>query len=599
MSELSEQIIEADVLVIGGGIAGARAAVEAAGAGADVTLITKGIFGSGTSVGPIVCAAVGPWSTPEDSKELHFEGVVVNGRRFLCDQELAKILVEEAPDRLIELESYGHLWDRDENGDITPFPEFVEELRLPEELHHYYQNRYISSVRQGMYFGYTGRNVLDVLRAETRRREVRVLEETTGIRLLTDQGQVIGALALDYLYGRWLIIKAKSTIVATGSISQLWYPWGLAAREMTGDGVAMAYRVGAVISDLELMMTAYLPSVAPSWSGRHKLLQSVIEASPHYQPEYQIRWINAKGEEFLKNYPPEVPQTYEELYLKVIRGVHTELDEGRGPLYMDYRSLPKEFLADVAPFILQMMDKLNRKEGDYLLEVGPNPMWSFGGIKINGRCESSVPGLYACADAANCTKDGLGASVACGLTTCLVFGTRAGRFAAERARTMNRLAINPTEVEETKARSKSWLERSNGITPLQVKLKLGRIMRTHMHLKNEPGMLKAMEKLVELKSEMLPTLVVKSRSGRYNYEMVEAFEIENMLDVAQMIVQASLTRKESRRHMFIREDYPHRDDQNWLKHIHIQKVDDKMTLTTVPVEFPYLKPDETGLRPAR
>ena len=451
---MPEQIIKTDVLVIGGGISGTRAAIEAAGAGADVTLITKGIFGSGTSVGPVVCAAVGPWSTSEDSKELHFEGIVVNGRRFLCDQELAKILADEATDRLIELESYGHLWDRNEKGDIIPFPEFVEEIRLPEESHHYYQNRYISSVRQGMYFGYTGRNILDVLRAETRRRGVKVMEETTGIRLLTSQGQVVGALALDYRHGRWLIIKAQSTIVATGSFSHLWYPWGLASREMTGDGVVMAYRDGAVISDLELMMTAYLPCVAPSWSGRHKLLQSVIELAPNYRPDYIIRWLNAKGEEFLKNYMSELPLTYEEFYLKVIHGVQTELDEGRGPLLMDYRSLPKDFLAEVAPFILQMMDKLGRREGDYMLEVGPNPMWSFGGIKINGRGESSVTGLYACADAANCIKDGLGASVACGVTTCLVSGARAGRFAAERARSMNRMEVNLAEAKETRAKVK-------------------------------------------------------------------------------------------------------------------------------------------------
>jgi len=596
---LPEQVIETDVLVIGGGISGARAAVEAAGADADVTLVTKGIFGSGTSVGPVVCAAVGPWSTPEDSKELHFEGIVVNGRRFLCDQELAKILADEAPDRLIELESYGHLWDRDEKGDIISFPEFVEEIRLPEESQHYYQNRYISSVRQGRYFGYTGRNVLDVLQAETRRRGVRVFEETTGVRLLTNQGWVVGALALDYLHGCWLIIKAQSTIIATGSISQLWYPWGLASREITGDGVAMAYRVGAIISDLELMMTAYLPCIAPSWSGRHKLLQSVIEFSPNYRPEYQIRWLNAKGEEFLKKYMSEIPQTYEEFYLKVIRGVQNELDEGRGPLYMDYRSLPREFLAEVAPFIIRMMDKLGQKEGDYLLEVGPNPMWSFGGIKVNVHGESSVPGLYACADAANCIKDGLGASVACGVTTCLVSGTRSGRYAAERARSIERLAIDMAEVEETRARARFWLELTNGVAPLLVKLEIGRVMQTYMHLKNEAGMLSALEKLAEIKAEVLPKLVVRSRSRRYNYELVEAFEIENMLDVAQMMVQASLLRKESRRHMFIREDYPHRDDQNWLKHIHIQKVAGEMTLTTVPVEFPYLRPDETGVRPAR
>jgi len=427
------QTIETDVLIIGGGIAGARAAVEAAGVGASTTLVTKGIFGSGTSVGPVVCAAVGPWTTPEDSKELHFEGIVVSGRRFLCDQELAKILVDEAPERLIELESFGHLWDRDEKGNITPYPEFSEEIRLPEESHHYHQNRYVSSMREGMYFGYTGRNVLDVLRDECRRRGVSILEETTAVRLLTRQGRVVGAFCLDYLHGRWLTIKAAATIIASGSISQLWYPWGLASREMTGDGVAMAYRVGAQISDLELMMYAYLPCVAPSWSGRHKLLQSVIEVAPGYRPEYLIRWVNARGEEFLKNYPPETPRTYEELYLKVIRGVQTELDESRGPLYMDYRSLPRDFLATVAPFILRMMDKLGRKEGEYMLEVGPNPMWSYGGIKINGYAESSVPGLYACADAANCIKDGLGASVACGVTTCLVFGARAGRHAAERA----------------------------------------------------------------------------------------------------------------------------------------------------------------------
>ena len=124
-------------------------------------------------------------------------------------------------------------------------------------------------------------------------------------------------------------------------------------------------------------------------------------------------------------------------------------------------------------------------------------------------------------------------------------------------------------------------------------------MRTYMHLKNEPGMLKAWEKLSELRAEVLPTLVVRSRSSRYNYELVEAFEVENMLDVAEMMVKASMMRKESRRHLFIREDYPHRDDHNWLKHIHIQKVDGQMTLTTVPVEFPYLRPDKTGVRPAR
>ncbi|MCX8126919.1 MAG: FAD-binding protein, partial [Dehalococcoidia bacterium] len=383
----------------------------------------------------------------------------------------------------------GHLWDRDESGKIAPYPEFAEELRLPEESHHYHKNRYVSSVREGMYYGYTGHNVLQVLCAECRRRGVRILDETAAVCILTSDGVVNGVVALDYLHGRWVVIDAKAVIVSTGSLSQLWYPWGLASREMTGDGIAMAYRVGAVISDLELMMTAYLPSVAPSWSGRHKLLQTVIESAPNYRPEYRIRWINAVGEEFLTKYPPEIPRTYEELYLKVIKGVQSELDEGRGPLYMDYRSLPREFLAEVAPFILRMMDKLGRKEGEYLLEVGPNPMWSFGGIKINIKGESSVSGLYACGDASNAIKDGFGASVACGVTTCLVTGARAGKYAAEFARSQKRADVQQEQVADTISLASCWTQRTDGVSPLKVKLEIGAIMRAHMHLKNEAGML--------------------------------------------------------------------------------------------------------------
>jgi len=595
----TEEYITTDVLVVGGGIAGARAAIASAANSADVTLITKGIYASGTSVGPVVCAAAGPWTTPQDSRDLHFEGIVVSGRRFLCDQEHARVLVDEAPQRLLELESFGHLWDRDAAGQIAPYPEFSEEIRLPEDPDRYYQNRFVSSIREGMYFGYTGRNVLDVLKAESLRRGVRVIPETTAIRLLTRNGRVVGAVALDYLHGRWLVIRAGAVILATGSIAQIWYPWGLASREMTGDGLAMAYHAGAVISDLELMMTAYLPSVTPAWSGRHKLLQSVIEVAPGFRPEYLIRWVNAHNEEFLKNYAPAIPRTYEELYLKVIRGVQTEIDEGRGPLYMDYRSLHREFLEKVAPFILRMMDRLGRDEGEYMLEVGPNPMWSFGGIRINTRGESAVPGLYACADAANCIKDGLGAAVACGVTTCLVSGARAGEYAAGYAAAASPVEPESKQFAAVKAAAADWQGRRQGSSPLQIKLAIGEVMRRHMHLKHETGMKLARDKLAAIRREMLPEMMVSTMSGSFNNEIVEAFEVGAMLDVAEMMVAASLERKESRRHMFIREDYPRRDDANWLRHINIKKRGEVMALDTSPVAFPYLRPDATGLRPLR
>lgn len=587
--------LETDVLIVGAGIAGSRAAIEADRDGARTMLVTKGVHGSGTSVGPVVCAAVGPWAPADDSKDLHFEGIVVTGRRFLCDQQHARILVDEAPDRLMELEEFGELWDRDAQGRAVVFPEFSEELRLPEESHRYHKNRYLSSNRQGLYFGYTGHNVLQVLRTEVRRRGIPVCEETACLSLLTRDGEVVGAIALDYLRGEILVIRAASTVLSTGSLSQLWYPWGLASREMTGDGVAMAARAGAVISDLELMMTAYLPNVAPSWSGRHKLLQSVIECAAGYRPEYRIRWINSRGDEFLGNYPPAIPQDYEELYLKVIRAVHTELQEGRGPLFMDYRSLPRDFLEDVAPFILKMMDKLQRSEGEYLLEVGPNPMWSFGGVKIDERSASNVPGLFACGDASNAIKDGFGASVACGVTTCLVTGTRAGRYAAEHARSTDPPRPSESQVHGELTRIEELVSGGGECSPLTVKREIGRLMRTHMHLKNEAGMTECLAAIGSLRRGKARALGLASSGRAYNYELVEALETRYMLDAAEMIVRASLMRQESRRHLFIREDYPKRDDANWLRHIHIRRIDDELELTTAPVEFPYIRPDETGL----
>lgn len=587
--------IETDVLVVGGGIAGSRAAIEAKRSGAKTLLVTKGVHGSGTSVGPVVCAAVGPWGPPDDRKDLHFEGIVVTGRRFLCDQRHARILVDEAPDRLMELEEYGELWDRDENGNPVVFPEFSEELRLPEESHHYHKNRYLSSNRQGLYFGYTGHDILQVLRAEIRRRRIPVQEETACLSLFTRDGEVVGALALDYLHGEILVISAASTILSTGSLSQLWYPWGLASREMTGDGVAMAARAGAVISDLELMMTAYLPNVAPSWSGRHKLLQSVIECAAGYRSEFRIRWINAEGDEFLAKHLTEMPQGYEELYLKVIRAVHIELEEGRGPLYMDYRSLPREFLEDVAPFILKMMDKLDRDEGEYLLEIGPNPMWSFGGVKIDEQCASNVPGLYACGDASNAIKDGFGASVACGVTTCLVTGKRSGEYAAEHAGSAAAPRPRETQVREELTRIEDLLEREKGCSALEVKQKIGALMRKHMHLKNEAGMTACLAAIRELRQGKAQQIGLTSKGRAYNYELVEAFETNQMIDAAEMLISASLMRKESRRHLFIREDYPKRDDANWLRHINIRRIDGELKLETVPVEFPFIRPDATGL----
>jgi succinate dehydrogenase / fumarate reductase, flavoprotein subunit len=135
----------------------------------------------------------------------------------------------------------------------------------------------------------------------------------------------------------------------------------------------------------------------------------------------------------------------------------------------------------------------------------------------------------------------------------------------------------------------------SGITPLATKHKIGTVMRRHLHLKNEAGMLQALDAIRSIREEDLPQLTIGTRQGRYHYELMEAIEIPAMLDVAEVFIMASLMRRESRRHLIIREDYPERDDQNWLKHILIQKRNGQPDLRTIPVDFTYIRPDATGL----
>jgi succinate dehydrogenase / fumarate reductase flavoprotein subunit len=309
--------------------------------------------------------------------------------------------------------------------------------------------------------------------------------------------------------------------------------------------------------------------------------------------------VNAAGEEFLAKYPPAVPATYEQLYLKVITAVHTELQEGRGPLSMDYSAIPRAFLEQEAPFIVRMMETLGRPEGAYRLEVGPNPMWSFGGVAIDEHGQSTLPGLFACADASNGPKDGLGAAVACGVTTCLVFGQRSGESAAARAKTVvpGRDDASVQAADEAR-RVEALLASRHGSSPVSFKLRLGDTMRANMHLKDEASMTRALSDIENLRAD-LSVLAVTSQGRRYNYELAEALEVPLMLDTAEMIVRASLMRTESRRHLFIRRDYPLRDDARWLRHIAVRRESGGMALSTHAVEFPYLTPDETGLRVKR
>jgi len=196
---------ETDVLIIGGGLAGMRAAIEAHDHGAEVLLILKGKLGKmNTGICSYHFAAVGPWGDPGDKNELHLEDVIHAGG-YLADQELCKIMIEELKDRVFEFERYGVVWDRKSDGEMDPY--LGAGHSKPRTLS--------TPMRQA------GVDMIHALRSEMRRRKISLIEDVMATRLLVKDGKVVGATALDYLNGMLMGIQAKSVIIATGSHHQV------------------------------------------------------------------------------------------------------------------------------------------------------------------------------------------------------------------------------------------------------------------------------------------------------------------------------------------------------------------------------------------
>src|SRR5208337_3321779 len=224
--------IEADVLVVGGGAAGARAAVEAHNNGVSVFLAVKGIFGAGgCSLSPSLASAIGSWSAPNDSVERHFHDMVVQGKRYLCDQKLAKQQAEGGGEVLAELEQWGLVWDRNQEGKIALFPSSKMFPGVSD------QDRWITFGRRGTSAVgpfWTGHGIVDILRDEVNRLHVPYMQEVVISKILLYNGTVCGTLGYDYLNAQAILFKCKALVLATGDASQVYYPHCMVSRESTG-----------------------------------------------------------------------------------------------------------------------------------------------------------------------------------------------------------------------------------------------------------------------------------------------------------------------------------------------------------------------------
>ena len=570
--------VQSDVLIIGGGGAGVRAAIAADDAGANVAMLVKGqVAHSGlTAMACPSYQAAMAMEEPEDSTEIAFQDVTKEGR-YLGDENLIEVLVAEATARALEMEEYGVKLTKTDEGRIF-------QVMHPGQT--FARNLVIRGCGYGMMFG---------LRRELLRRpQIQTFEDFVATALLMDGERVAGAVALNLRTAEIVVFESKAVIIATGGYEEI-LEFTDTEPGAAGDGTALAMRVGADMVDLEMML--FYPTCLV-WPDEVK--GTLVQYEGLMGPRYLAgKMLNGLGEEFL-------PQIEERYVLPVrdimMKAMFKEIDEGRGTphggVYIDLRLSPRS--NEEIFSLLHTLDSLPYTELKDLgvditkeaIEVKPGTHYCLGGVHINERTESSVPGLYAAGEVAG-NVHGANRTSGNALAETQVFGARAGHYAGEYAQGASRPEIDGGQVEREMARLLGFFaERPSAIRPVEVRKRLKRMMQEHMaHRRDEAGMKEALAGVRRLREEELPR-VQAAFTPPYALEWQDALEVANMLDVAEAVVSAALLREESRGHHF-RTDYPEPLDE-WLQHTIVRMSGDgELTLDTAPVVRLEVRADAT------
>jgi succinate dehydrogenase / fumarate reductase, flavoprotein subunit len=530
---------EHDVLIIGAGGAGLRAAIEALAQGARVGVVCKSLLGKAHTVmaeGGIAAAMANV--DRSDDWRTHFRDTM-RGGKFLNNWRMAQIHAQESPERVRELEQWGALFDRTADGNILQRAFGGHSFK---RLCHVGDRTGLEMIRtlqdRGVHLGFD------------------VYMECAITRLLKDGERIAGAFGYWRENGRFIVFKAKSIVVATGGIGKAWSitsnSW-----EYTGDGMALAYDAGAQLMDMEFVQFHPTGMVWPP--GVQGIL--VTEA---VRGEGGIL-TNKNGERFMERYDPERM----ELSTRdvVARAIYTEAKEGRGTehggAYLDISHKPAEYVKKKLPSMYHQFRELadvDITKGP--MEVGPTCHYMMGGIRVDAEtAETNVPGLFAAGEAAA----GLHGANRLGgnsLSDLLVFGRRAGLAAAQQASHANPPNLDSSQVDEAAREVLDPFERTDGDSPYDVHRDLQATMQNYVGIfRNEEDLKRGLEALEVLKHRAAQVRVEGSRLFNPGWHL--ARDLKSMLIVSEAVAMSALERKESRG-AHSRIDYPNYNDE-WSK----------------------------------
>lgn len=572
---MKNEIVETDVLVIGGGIAGIRAAAEASNNGAKVVLANKGHVGKDGAA--VWMAGMGYQAAlyPPDSLDVHVEDTIKGGK-YLNNQKLVYEFLKFAPDTVKDLAKWGMRFGK-KDGKFA-------QVQLPGET---FPRSMCHSI-SGQSLGGEYRKVLP--RQVLNKENITVLNDLFVTDLLTHGETVVGALAVDLRNSQFKVLKAKCTVLATGGFMAV-LEFTTANPTLTGDGHGMAFRAGARMMGMEFIQFFPAATLWPRIVHRDHFPYTLL---------WRLRGIfyNSIGERFMERYfPVEKDFATREA---MSRAIHREVKEGRGSphggAYVSFRHLPRNL---INVFLEEMKDnpfmKGLQEAGvdirDDAIEIGPAAHYVQGGCWVNERCETTLKNLYAVGEVGAGGKDGADRLAGNALPFCMAMGYIAGREAAARASKNETIQLDKRQIDDFCREAQKPLNREDGIKAFDVKKRIQRSMSECMVFdRNRKDLEQGISELTRIRHEEYPRLCVSNKCKSFNLELLEALEVRNMLDSAEMSMKAALMREESRG-LHQRSDFPDPNPE-WLKHILITKKGNQMTFITEPVTFPYVKPPD-------
>jgi len=565
-----------DAVIVGAGGAGLRAAIEASERvrTAVISKLYPTRSHTGTAQGG-VCAALA--NVEEDRPEWHaFD--TVKGGDYLVDQPEALVMCEEAPGDIYELEHWGLPFNRTPDGKI-------DQRRFGGHT----RNHGEAPVKRACYAAdRTGHMILQTLYQQCVKRNVRFFNEFYVLDLLMNEGRAAGVVAYELATGELHVFRAKSVMFATGGSGRM-FKVSSNAHTLTGDAPAIAYRRGIPLEDMEFFQ--FHPT------GVYKMGILLSEA---VRGEGGIL-LNSEEERFMERYAP----TAKDLAPRdlISRAIFQEIKEGRGigpgrdGVWLDVRHLPREVIEEKLPDVTEFARLyLSVEPTRELVPIQPTAHYSMGGIPtdVDGLCVTGpdsvpVPGLHSAGECACVSVHGANRLGTNSLLDIVVFGRRGGKHMAEWSRTVDLPPLPDDPEGFTRGLIDPILARTEGVPPVEIRDRLQETMYDLAFVvRSAEGLTKMKEILGELKQQY-EQVVIQDKGKMYNTDLMEAVELGFLLDNAEPLVVAALAREESRGGHY-REDFPNRDDENWLKHsLAYRDEDGSVRLEFKPVKLgPYV-----------